>query len=194
MIVIIFVGVVGVVGIVFVRVVSISVVVLRFVLLGLVFLRSASVGLVFPACVVVIRSSLFLSLSNRGGSGNGTQDGADNFTCQPAGFGLELGHCLLLILFESGARFLDLSLGAGTSFIHGATAYLRGLLAARFEIFEDLLASLAQPLLVVGGASLSGGNIGARFFHGPLSTLLPLSQHSSQRTMHHKNINNVQEP
>src|ERR1019366_1667676 len=100
-------------------------------------------------------------------------------------------HRLLLIFFHADAGLLDLFLGSGAGFIHGLGAGLGGLLATGFLVLEDFLAGFTQALLVVGGAGLGGGDIGARFFHGTLGAAAALDEHGGQRPMDEESIEDV---
>jgi hypothetical protein len=127
------------------------------------------------------------------GRGHGTQDGAHDFGGQAGGFGLQLGHGFLFVLFHGGTGLLDLLLGTGTGFIHEMGASLIGLLAAGFLIFENFLTRFAETLFVFGGAGLGGGDVGAGFFHCALGTLAAFGKDGGEGTMDEEQIKDIQE-
>jgi hypothetical protein len=100
---------------------------------------------------------------------------------------------LLLILFESDARLLDLFLGSGAGLLEGLGTRLIGFLSTSFLELEDFLAGFAKALLVIGGAGLGGGNVGTRFFHRPLSAAAALGEDGGERAIDEESIKGVKQ-
>jgi hypothetical protein len=125
-------------------------------------------------------------------SGNRTEHGANDVARKPAGLSFELGDRGLLILIHDGARLLDLILPSGASLIHGFAAGLRGSLAAVFHVAKNFLARFAQALLVLSGAGLGSGYIGAGFLHCALRASAAFGEDGHQRPMQKESIESVQ--
>ncbi len=125
---------------------------------------------------------------------HGAQDGAHDIAGEPGRVRLQLRQGLLLILLYTGARQLDLFLGSGAGLMDGLVAGVGCLLAAGFLVLENFLARFAQALLVIGGAGLGGGDIGARFFHRTLGAAAALDEHGGQRPMQQERVEDVKGP
>jgi len=76
--------------------------------------------------------------------------------------------------------------------MNGLSACLIRCLTMRFLLLEDFLTSLAKALFVFGGPSLSGGDVGASFFHCALRTAATLGEYGGQRAMDEQRINGIE--
>jgi hypothetical protein len=121
-----------------------------------------------------------------------TKNGAYDLAGEARCVRLQLGHSLLLIVFHGGASLLDLILSAGAGFIHGLIPRLGSLLTASFLILEDFLPRLTEALFIFSGASLGGGDIGARFFHSSLSAVTTLGEDGNERAMNDQRVEAVE--
>src|SRR5271157_4989156 len=140
-------------------------------------------------------ASFSFSLATRlTGRCHGPQYGAHDVAGESSRVRLQLRHGLLFILLHGRTRLLDLFLSPGTGLIDGLGAGLGCLLAASFLVLENLLARFAEALFVVGGTSLSGGDIGARLFQGTLGPAAAFGEHGGERAMDQERVEDVERP